>query len=175
MLSAPSHTSLCLLRPKTRDSCLKLRKSTESYAIFFTLNLTPFGNSLIVRRLARDRPTIGVHEPFSFREVYRALSSPHVIIAFLMFFGNGLTVYAQALFLPSIVKQLGFSATRTQLLSVPPFAVAFVGPYSHHDGGIISRVIVLTENLFQCHWLAHTSPIISEHAPPPLFFSAFSL
>lgn len=65
------------------------------------------------------------------REVLRSLSSPHVIITFIMFFGNGLTVYAQALFLPSVVNRLGFSATRTQLISVGPFAVAFFGESYH--------------------------------------------
>ncbi|CAL1713318.1 unnamed protein product [Somion occarium] len=87
--------------------------------------LTQTQKDIIAHRLAKDRPTVGVHEPFSMREVLRSLSSPHVIITFIMFFGNGLTVYAQALFLPSVVNRLGFSATRTQLISVGPFAVAF--------------------------------------------------
>ena len=37
----------------------------------------------------------------------------------------GTTLYGLALFLPSIVNQLGFSDTRTQLLSVGPFAASF--------------------------------------------------
>ncbi|KAK7682361.1 hypothetical protein QCA50_014566 [Cerrena zonata] len=108
--------------------------------------LTQTQKDLITRRLARDRPTVAVHEPFSMWEVYRALSSPHVIIAFLMFFGNGLTVYAQALFLPSIVRQLGFSATRTQLLSVPPFAVAFI--------------VSLVGAYFSDHYRTRTAPAV---------------
>lgn len=37
-------------------------------------------------------------------------------------------------FSPSIVQELGFTAARAQLLSVPPFAVAFVGSSPHrHD------------------------------------------
>lgn len=39
-------------------------------------------------------------------------------------------LYGLALFLPSIVNQLGFSTTRTQLLSVPPFAAGFACTFS---------------------------------------------
>ena len=34
-----------------------------------------------------------------------------------------------ALFLPSIVMQLGFSPNKTQLLSVGPFAAGFIGEW----------------------------------------------
>lgn len=57
----------------------------------------------------------------------RALCSPHVLLVFALFFMLGTTLYGLALFLPSIVHQLGFGATRTQLLSVGPFAAAFFG------------------------------------------------
>ena len=36
-------------------------------------------------------------------------------------------LYGLALFLPSIVSQLGFSPNKTQLLSVGPFAAGFFG------------------------------------------------
>ena len=39
----------------------------------------------------------------------------------------GTTAYALALFLPSIINQLGFSPTKTQLLSVGPFVTGFIG------------------------------------------------
>ena len=38
-------------------------------------------------------------------------------------------LYGLALFLPSIVKELGFGANKTQLLSVGPFAAGFFGDY----------------------------------------------
>lgn len=83
--------------------------------------------SIIVDRLARDRPGIGILDEFSFKEIFRSLKSPHVIMVFIMFFGNGTTLYGLALFLPSIVNQLGFSPTRTQLISVGPYAAGFFG------------------------------------------------
>jgi hypothetical protein len=62
---------------------------------------------------------------FSLKETLESLTSPHVILLVIVFFMIGTTLYGLALFLPSIVNQLGFSDTRTQLLSVGPFAVGF--------------------------------------------------
>ncbi|CAL1707464.1 unnamed protein product [Somion occarium] len=100
---------------------------------FFLIPSTPQGSKfltqrqkdIIVDRLARDRPGIGILDEFSFKEIFRSLKSPHVIMVFIMFFGNGTTLYGLALFLPSIVNQLGFSPTRTQLISVGPYAAGF--------------------------------------------------
>ncbi|KAF8817606.1 MFS general substrate transporter [Phlegmacium glaucopus] len=87
--------------------------------------LTEDQKDIIMRRLEMDRPSIRPGDKFSFKEVLRSLSSPHVIMVFIMFFMVGTTLYGLALFLPSIVSQLGFSPNKTQLLSVGPFAVGF--------------------------------------------------
>ncbi|KJA14608.1 hypothetical protein HYPSUDRAFT_48993 [Hypholoma sublateritium FD-334 SS-4] len=79
----------------------------------------------IMARLERDRPSIQPSDEFSMKEVLRSLRSPHVVVVFVLFFMTGATLYGLALFLPSIVNQLGFSPDRTQLLSVGPFAAAF--------------------------------------------------
>ncbi|KAF5346720.1 hypothetical protein D9756_010383 [Leucocoprinus leucothites] len=64
---------------------------------------------------------------FSWREVGEAFKSPHIwFLAVNTFFGSAI-VYALAYFAPSIVFTLGFSPIRTQLMSVPPFAAAFIG------------------------------------------------
>jgi len=75
--------------------------------------------------LVRDRPSIKVDDKFTVKEFMRSASSPHVIMVFIMFFMAGTMLYGLAYFLPSIVDQLGFSANKTQLLSVGPFAVGF--------------------------------------------------
>ena len=82
---------------------------------------------IITERLTCDRPAICTGESFRFREVFYSLTSPHVLISFVTFFCNGTILYGLALFLPSIVNQLGFSPTKTQLISVGPYAVAFFG------------------------------------------------
>ena len=83
--------------------------------------------SIIMGRLERDRPTIKPVDRFTFKEIFRSASSPHVIIVFIMSFMVGTTLFGLALFLPSIVSQLGFSPNKTQLLSVGPFAAGFFG------------------------------------------------
>jgi hypothetical protein len=45
----------------------------------------------------------------------------------IVYFMLGTMIYGLAYFLASIVSQLGFSPTKTQLLSVGPFAVTFFG------------------------------------------------
>lgn len=84
-------------------------------------------SSALKRRLERDRPLISTHDAFKPKEILKALLSPHVIILFVVFFLGGTLLYGLALFLPSIVRQLGFSTTQSQLLSVGPFVVGFLG------------------------------------------------
>jgi MFS family permease len=69
--------------------------------------------------------------------------SPHVILLVILFFMIGTTLYGLALFLPSIVNQLGFSDTRTQLLSVGPFAASFCGRWSVKHSIMIERKLIL--------------------------------
>ncbi|KAJ2930951.1 hypothetical protein H1R20_g6156, partial [Candolleomyces eurysporus] len=102
---------------------------------FFLVPATPQHASILSqaekdalkRRLERDRPLISTNDVFKPKEVLRSFLSPHVIILFFVFFLGGTLLYGLALFLPSIVRQLGFGRTESQLLSVGPFAVGFVG------------------------------------------------
>jgi len=89
--------------------------------------LTECQKDTIMKRLERDRPTIKSVDKFSAKEVLRSVASLHVIIISVMAFMVGTMVYGLALFLPSIVSQLGFSPTKTQLLSVGPSVAAFIG------------------------------------------------
>jgi len=80
-------------------------------------------------RLERDRPSIKPSDKFSGSEILRSLRSPHVTIILIIAFMNGTCVYGVASFLPSIVRELGFSRNKTQLLSVGPFATGFFGAF----------------------------------------------
>ncbi|KAJ3522504.1 hypothetical protein NMY22_g11860 [Coprinellus aureogranulatus] len=88
--------------------------------------LTQAEKDALKRKIERDRPLMGTKDKFTPKEVLRALLSPQVLILFVAFFIGGAVLYGFALFLPSIVRQLGFSPNRSQLLSVGPFAVGFV-------------------------------------------------
>ncbi|KAF9227690.1 MFS general substrate transporter [Gyrodon lividus] len=63
---------------------------------------------------------------FSWIEVVRSAKSIHVWLLAIVLFFNGTTLYGLAYFEPSIVAGLGYAGNRAQLMSVPPFAVAFV-------------------------------------------------
>ncbi|PBK63050.1 MFS general substrate transporter [Armillaria solidipes] len=65
-------------------------------------------------------------EKFEWREVRKAFVAPHVWILSVVFFFSGTLLYGLAFFTPSIVQSLGYTSARAQLMSVPPFAVAFV-------------------------------------------------
>ena len=95
------------------------------YSGLYMLTSTTF--SIILSRLGRDRPSIEPVDKFTPKTIMRSASSPHVIMTFIMYFMVGMISYGLAYFLPSIVKQLGFGANKTQLLSVGPFAAGFFG------------------------------------------------
>ncbi|PPQ89888.1 hypothetical protein CVT25_004810 [Psilocybe cyanescens] len=82
----------------------------------------------IVSALKRDGAT-GTNDAadsFSWREVGMAFKLPQVWMLAIMFFFDGTILYGLAYFTPSIVQGLGYTASRAQLMSVPPFATAFV-------------------------------------------------
>ena len=96
---------------------------------------------IVVQRLERDRPFVSPLDKFSFRQVLASAASPHVIIIFMIYFMGGANLYGLALFLPSIVNQLGYSPTRTQLLSVGPFAAGFLGGYPLRSKNCVSKLL----------------------------------
>jgi predicted MFS family arabinose efflux permease len=105
---------------------------------------------LIMARLEADRPSIRPSDKFSIGEIVKSLTSPHVLVVFVIFFMIGTNLYGLALFIPSIIKQLGFDANKTQLLSVGPFAGGFfVTVFSamlsdkYHSRGITNAIISL--------------------------------
>ncbi|KAJ7107243.1 major facilitator superfamily domain-containing protein [Mycena crocata] len=65
-------------------------------------------------------------DSFSWGEVTKAFTSIHVLLVGVIFFFSGVVLYSLAYFTPSIVQSLGYTAAKAQLMSVPPFSVAFV-------------------------------------------------
>ena len=98
----------------------------DNYAHETSYTLTKYSRRLIERRLILDRPSATGTDKFSFKQVRASVCSPHTVLLYIISFMNGTMLFGLALFLPSIVNQLGFSSTRTQLISVPPFAAGFV-------------------------------------------------
>ncbi|KAI6116694.1 major facilitator superfamily domain-containing protein [Pisolithus croceorrhizus] len=63
---------------------------------------------------------------FSWVEVWRAICSPHVLMLCVIVFFGGTMLFGLAFFEPTIVAGLGYAGNKAQLMSVPPFVLAFV-------------------------------------------------
>lgn len=66
------------------------------------------------------------NEGFTWSNVLHAFRDPKVWLYGLGFHTMSLPLYTLSLFLPTIIKSLGYTAAQAQLLTVPPYAVAFV-------------------------------------------------
>lgn len=86
--------------------------------------LTPEERDYIVGVLQGD--TVADDELFSWHDVGRALVAPQVIMVAIIFFFVGIVLFGLAFFVPSIIVGLGYTASAAQLMSIPPYAVAFV-------------------------------------------------
>ncbi|KAG1735936.1 major facilitator superfamily domain-containing protein [Suillus paluster] len=82
----------------------------------------------VVSRLKADGALAGddKNDRFSWTEVIRCCQSVHVWMLAPVLFFLGTTLYGLAYFEPSIVAGLGYTGNKAQLMSAPPFAVAFV-------------------------------------------------
>ncbi|KAH6916427.1 major facilitator superfamily domain-containing protein [Coprinopsis sp. MPI-PUGE-AT-0042] len=88
--------------------------------------LTQAEKDAVAAALKADRPPVGSKDKFNAKEIVRSITSPHVFLIFVVFFVGGAIFFGIAFFLPSIIRGMAFSPIRSQLLSVPPFALAFV-------------------------------------------------
>lgn len=63
---------------------------------------------------------------FSAQAFFSTFRSLHIWLLCIALFCNGTSLFGLAYFTPSIVQGMGYGSTMTQLLTVPPFAIAFV-------------------------------------------------
>jgi len=60
------------------------------------------------------------------RWVWMALRDYKMWLGMLIYMGCDMPLYAFSLFLPTIISELGYSSTKAQLLTVPPYAAAAI-------------------------------------------------
>lgn len=77
-------------------------------------------------RLKEDQQASAEYEGFRWAFIREAFKDPKTYTMMIIKMGNGCSLYAVSLTLPTIVRQLGFTATTAQLLTVPPYFVAMV-------------------------------------------------
>lgn len=87
--------------------------------------LTENERDVIQRRLKSDSDATN-DESFNWVNVRKALTDPKVYLYCFNFHTMSLPLYTLSLFLPSIIRDLGYSSAQAQLLTVPPYAIAFI-------------------------------------------------
>ncbi|TVY68633.1 putative transporter [Lachnellula suecica] len=80
----------------------------------------------VVRRLKTDQQSSAEHEEFKMKYVWMAMKDYKMWLGMIIYMGCDMPLYAFSLFLPSIITQLGYSSTKAQLLSVPPYVAAAI-------------------------------------------------
>jgi MFS family permease len=81
--------------------------------------LTEAERSHVIRMLKADAKATAQH--FDRKFIWQAFTDYKTYIQIQIYMGLLIPVYGISLFLPTIIQQLGFSAARAQLLTVPPF------------------------------------------------------
>lgn len=83
--------------------------------------------AFIHARLKEDVGNSGIREPMTLERAVKVIKDYKVILAGLMYFGLIVPAYSLVYFSPAIIQGLGnHGSIHTQLLSVPPYASAFV-------------------------------------------------
>lgn len=85
--------------------------------------LTAEGRIRIRRRLAQDNQS-STAEEYDRRHIYGALRDYKTWCYALIYMGCLIPLYAFSLFLPTILRGMGYKGTHAQLLSVPPYVCA---------------------------------------------------
>ena len=88
--------------------------------------LSPQDRARVIRRLKDDNQSSAEHEEFRMAYFWAAIKDWKVWCFMVIYMGCDGALYAFSLFLPTIINQLGFTSTRANLLSVPPYAAAAI-------------------------------------------------
>jgi sugar phosphate permease len=77
--------------------------------------------AFVIRRLQNDSQFPADGKGFQIRYVWQSLSDWKTWLAMLVFMGSCGPLYSFSLFLPTIIKQLGYKSTEANLLTVPVY------------------------------------------------------
>jgi hypothetical protein len=87
--------------------------------------LTPKEKDEVARRLRSDAGHIA-NTDFSLKYAWQAIKDWKIYIHMLIGVGGFCPIYSFALFLPTIVKNMGYTANNAQLMTVPPYVCATI-------------------------------------------------
>jgi nitrate/nitrite transporter NarK len=99
--------------------------------------LTDEEKDLVTRRLEADGQHGARDEKFQWSRFSESFKDWKTWTGMVMYMGVDGALYAFSLFLPSIIKEMGYSATRAQLMSVAPYAFACILVCLHYKQELI--------------------------------------
>lgn len=90
--------------------------------------LSPVERARVLKRLRDDGQRSGASQRERFRAAafWQSVRDWKSYVGALIYMGVCGPLYAFSLFLPSIIKELGYTSSKAQLLSVPPYAAACI-------------------------------------------------
>jgi nitrate/nitrite transporter NarK len=80
----------------------------------------------VLRRLAADQQASAHYEKFDMKFFWESIKDWKTYAFAIIYMGTDGSLYAFSLFLPTIIKQLGYTSTKANLLTVPPYAAAAI-------------------------------------------------
>jgi MFS transporter, ACS family, tartrate transporter len=89
--------------------------------------LTPDERAWLIDRLQRER---AVREAHGRHTLWQALSHPRVLVLSLVYFGTAAAGYGLGFWLPTIVKEFGFSDLKTGFVTAIPYLVGVVSVFA---------------------------------------------
>ena len=130
IVNIPDSISGSAANMSLKEGLLTVVVSISAY--FFVYNypatarfLTPKEREYVIARLKDDSDATR-NEKFAWDGVVQAFKDPKVYLYCLCYHTVSLPGYTLNLFLPTIISGLGYTATQAQLLSIPPYVVAFI-------------------------------------------------
>ncbi|KAF2141768.1 uncharacterized protein K452DRAFT_228097 [Aplosporella prunicola CBS 121167] len=88
--------------------------------------LSPEDKARVLRRLAADKQSSAAHEEFQMSYFWASVKDWKTWAYAVIYMGADAPLYAFSLFLPTIISQMGYTSTKANLLSVPPYAAAAI-------------------------------------------------
>lgn len=80
----------------------------------------------VIRRLKMDKQSSAEHEEFKMEYFWSSVKDWKTWAFAVVYMGADGALYAFSLFLPTIINELGYTSTKANLLSVPPYAAAAI-------------------------------------------------
>lgn len=84
--------------------------------------LTDKERARLLERMKADSPDLATH--FDWKFVRQAFGDYKSWVYSIIYIGGLIPVYAFSLFIPQIIKDLGYTAAKAQLMSTPPYCLA---------------------------------------------------